>query len=160
MDPRIGMMRDNLANNYEATRTLLASLSADDLSRTAANGWVVSQLAGHVAAAPGGAVWLTSRLRNGRNATVPAFLSFIPAFRNWLQVRKLKHASSQDLLDTAERAHKELMVCVDGLQDDELDRGGVVFGRGQETVYEFLSTGVSGHAEEHRVEIRTALASG
>ncbi|MEX2247295.1 MAG: DinB family protein [Dehalococcoidia bacterium] len=157
MDARIAEIREVLAQNFEATNTLLGSLSPEDLGRTAGNGWMVSQLAGHVAAAPGGAVWLTSRLRRGRGATVPGFLSFIPAMRNWMQVRRLKQATPGELLATAKGAYERLMACVNTLKDEELDRGGVMFGVGQQSVYQFLSTGVSNHAEEHRAEIRSAL---
>ncbi len=158
MDARIAEIRDILTKNYEQTQQLLNSLSDGDLAKTAANGWTVAQLAGHVASAPGGAVWLTSRLRKGRSATVPGFLSFVPAIRNWMSTRKLKTASKEQLLELAEDAHNELFACVNTLDDAELDRGGVIFGQGEKTVFQFLSTGVSDHAEEHRGEIRAVLA--
>ena len=160
MDARIDEIRNNIERNYEKTKEMLASLSSSDMTRTAANGWSVAQLAGHVASAPGGAVWLTSRLRNGRSATVPGFLSWVPALRNWMQTRKHKQATSAELLAAAAKAHEDLLACVSGLKDEELDRGGVIFGQGQRTVYDFLSRGVADHAEEHRAEIRAALSGG
>jgi hypothetical protein len=159
MDERIAEIKNILTQNYEQTHKLLSSLTPQDLAKTAANGWTVAQLAGHVASAPGGAVWLTSRLRNGRGANVPAFLSWVPALRNWLGTRKMKQASQPELLATAESAHHRLQACVDGLQEGELDRGGIIWGMGQRTVYEFLSQNVASHAEEHRQEIRAAIGT-
>jgi hypothetical protein len=157
MDPRIAEIRDILTSNYERTSELLASLRPDDLGKRAANGWTVGQLAGHVAWAPSGAVWLSGRLRKGRGANVPGILKFIPAIRNWLEVRKMKNTTPEQLRQLAEDAHNELFAFVNTLEDGELDRGGEIFGMGAQTVYSFLAERVSGHAEEHRGEIRAAL---
>ena len=156
MNPRIEEIRTALAANLEETKRLAVSLSSDDLKRRAANGWTLGQLAKHVAISPGDDVWLTSRLRNGRDANVPAFLSFIPAMRNWMSLRGASSITPDELDRLADDAHKKLIACVDTLKDDELDKSGVIFGMGRNSVYEFLSKSVSGHAEEHRAEIRAA----
>ncbi len=157
MNPRIEEIRNALATNLDETKRLTASLSADDLKRRAANGWTLGQLASHVAISPGGAVWLTSRLRNGRDANVPGFLAFIPAMRNWMSLRGASNVTSAELTGLADENHQKLLACVDTLTDGELDNSGVIFGQGRKSVYEFLSKGVSGHAEEHREQIRTGL---
>ncbi len=159
MDPRIEEIRTALAANLEETKRLAASLKPDDMSRRAANGWTLGQLAKHVAVSPGGAVWLASRLRNGRDANVPAFLSFIPAMRNWISLRGASSVTPDDVAHLADENHQKLLACVESLSEAELDKSGVIFGQGRNTVYEFLSKGVANHAEEHRAEIRAGLAA-
>lgn len=71
----------------------------------------------------------------------------------------MKQATQPELLAAAESAHHRLAACVEGLQESELDRGGVIWGMGQRTVYEFLAQNVASHAEEHRQEIRAAIGA-
>lgn len=156
MDPRIEEIRTALTANLAETKKLAANLSAEDMSRRAENGWTIGQLAKHTAISPGGAVWLTSRLRSGRDANVPAFLSFIPAMRNWISLRGASSVTPDEVARLADENHEKLLTCVASLTDDELDKSGVIFGQGRNSVYEFLSKGVSNHAEEHRAEIRAA----
>ena len=157
MDARIAGVRDSLTINHDETAALLKRLSAEQLQRTAANGWTVAQLAGHVAVAPSSGMYVLTRLRKGGNATVPSFLSWVPALRNWFIVRKYKSATPQDMLKTAEDAYNEVLAWVNTIEDGELDRAGEVFGVGHQTVAEFLGY-ILVHGREHRAEIEAALA--
>ncbi len=156
-DPRIAPIRDSIQTNYDETSALLKRLSPDDLQRTAANGWMVAQLAGHVAISPSSAMYVLSRLRRGANATVPSFLSWVPALRNWFIVRKYKSASTSSMLQTAESARAEVLAWIDTIVDGELDRSGDVFGTGHQTLAGFLDY-ILVHGREHRAEIEAALA--
>ena len=149
-------IRDSLAVNLEETRALLQRLGPDDLKRTAANGWTVAQLAGHVAVAPSSALYVLKRLKDGRNATVPKFLSWAPALRNWFIVRRYNSATVADMLKVAEASYGELVAWVNNVSDVDLDRAGEVFGSGRQTLRSFLEY-VLEHGREHRAEIDAAL---
>lgn len=155
-DPRISAIRDSIRLNFDETQALLKRLSADDLHRHAKNGWTVAQLAGHVAVAPSSAIYVLSRLRRGGNATVPGFLSWAPALRNWFIVRRYKGATTTDMLRTAENARDELLAWVSTVEGDQLDRAGEVFGSGHKSVAGFLDY-ILEHGREHRREIDAAL---
>ncbi len=156
-DPRIPTIRDSIRLNFTETEALLNRLSPDDLARTAANGWTVGQLAGHVAVSPSSAIYVLKRLRNGGNATVPSFLSWAPALRNWFITRRYKSATTAQMLQTANDARDELLVWVDTIEHGELDRSGEVFGSGKQTLSNFLDY-ILEHGREHRGEIEAALA--
>jgi uncharacterized damage-inducible protein DinB len=158
MDPRISAIRDSLNTNHAETAAMLKNLSADALKRRAANGWTVAQLAGHVAVAPSSAMYVLKRLSKGGNATVPSFLSWAPALRNWFSVRKYNSATTDDMLQTAGKARDEVIAWTDKIADGDLDRAGEVFGVGRKTVAEFLDY-ILEHGREHRAEITAALAN-
>lgn len=153
---RITGIRDAVALNYDETCAMLDGLAPEDLQRRAANGWTVAQLAGHVAVSPSSALYVLKRLRDGRNATVPAFLSWAPALRNWFIVRKYNRATTADMRTTAGAARDELLAWVATVQDGDLEKGGEVFGSGRQTVGSFLDY-VLTHGREHRAEIAAAL---
>lgn len=155
-DARMTEIRNALTVNHEETLELLKSLRPEDLQRTAANGWTVGQLAGHVAVAPSSAIYVLDRIRKGRNATVPSFLSWAPALRNWFIVRKYRNATTEDMAATAESAYKEIFAYANGVNAAELDSAGEVFGSGRQTTAQFLAY-VLEHGREHRAEIRAAL---
>ena len=157
MDDRINAIRDGIAVNFDETTALLKRLSADDLKKRAANGWTIAQLAGHVAVSPSTMIYVLSRLQRGGNATVPSFLSWAPAVRNWFIVRKYNSATAEDMLKTTEEARDELLAWVDNTKPEDLDRAGEVFGIGRKTVAESLHY-ILEHGREHRAEITAALA--
>ena len=156
-DFRITAIRDSIGVNYEETHALLNSLSADDMQRRAANGWTVAQLAGHVAVSPSSAMFVLTRLRRGANATVPGFLSWVPALRNWFIVRKYNNASITSMIKTAADARDELLAWIGTVEEAELAQAGEVFGSGRKTLGEFLDY-ILEHGREHRAEITAALA--
>lgn len=100
---------------------------------------------------------MLKRLRSGGNATVPSFLSWAPALRNWFITRRYKSATTAQMLQTADDARNEILAWVDTVQDGELDRSGEVFGSGQQTVASFLDY-ILVHGREHRGEIEASLA--
>lgn len=155
-DPRIAAIRDSIAVNFDETQALLNRLSPEDLKRRAENGWPVAQLAGHVAVSPSSAIFVLTRLRKGGNATVPKFLSWAPALRNWSIVRRYNKATTADMLKTAGDARDELLAWVSGVKDGELANAGEVFGSGRQTLGEFLDY-ILVHGREHRAEITAAL---
>jgi uncharacterized damage-inducible protein DinB len=156
-DPRIAAIRDSIGVNFDETKALLDRLSPADLQRTAANGWTVGQLAGHVAVSPSSAIYVVSRLAKGGNATVPAFLSWVPALRNWFITRRYKSATTADMLKTADDARTELLAWLGTVQDEQLDREGEVFGTGHTSLAKFLDY-ILEHGREHRAEIDAALS--
>lgn len=157
MDARIDGLRSSITLNHEETNDMLKRLSGDDLKRRAENGWTVAQLAGHVAVSPSSAIYVLDRIRRGGNATVPWFLSWAPALRNWFIVRKYRSATPQDMLKTADDAHEKVSAWIGTVQDGDLDRAGEVFGVGRRSVAEFLGY-ILEHGREHRAEIAAALA--
>lgn len=157
MDARISGKRDALAVNHAETAAMLKGLSSDDLKRRAVNGWTVAQLAGHVAVSPSSAIYVLDRIRRGGNATVPSFLSWAPALRNWFIVRKYNSATTDDMMRTADGARDDVLAWVDTVKDGDLDNAGEVFGVGRQSVADFLDY-ILVHGREHRAEIASALA--
>jgi uncharacterized damage-inducible protein DinB len=156
MSQQIDDIRSGINTNYDETIALLGRLSADDLKRRAANGWTVAQLAGHVAVSPSSAMFVLTRLRKGGNATVPAFLSWAPALRNWFIVRRYNSATPADMKQTAAKARDEVLAWVGGIDEADLAREGEVFGSGRQSVGSFLRY-ILEHGREHRGEIEAAL---
>lgn len=156
MDQRIEAIRSAISLNHEETATMLRALAPADLKRRAANGWTVAQLAGHVAVAPSSGIYVLDRIRRGGNATVPAFLSWAPALRNWFIVRKYSGATPESMLKTAEEARDVVVAWIEGVKDGELDNAGEVFGMGRQSVSGFLEY-ILTHGREHRAEIAAAL---
>ena len=159
MSDRTAELREILTTNYEDIRSLLNRIRDDDFAKPTDAGWPVRTLAGHIAGAPRGAIFITKRLAAGRNATVPGFLSFILSLRNWLGVRKFNKATKVDLLHEWENSHNDLLAYVTTLTDEQLDKGGTVMGMGEHTAYSFLKEGVSGHAQEHANSVRKAIGA-
>lgn len=153
MPDRLPELREIVTRDYEETRSLIEALPADSLARKTENGWTVSQLAGHVANSARGAIFVIGRLRNGRNATVPGPLSFIIDLMNWNQGRKFKAAEKSQLLSAAEQSHSELVSLINGLSEEDLDRGGEVLSLGKLTMYEYLRS-CGDHAREHAADLR------
>ena len=157
MGQRTEGLRDMISKNYDDIRSLFERLSEADLDKNTDNGWTVRKLAGHIAGAPGGAIYITKRLAAGKSATVPGFLAFALSLRNWLGVRRFSKATKADLLRAWESGHNELFAFMTTLTDEQLDKGGTVMGMGEHTAYSFLAKGVAQHAQEHANDIRKAI---
>lgn len=156
MSDRLAELRDGLTRDYEETRALLQRLGDDTLARRAPNGWTVGQLAGHIATSPQGVGFVVSRLRKGGNATVPGPLAFVVDLRNWWQGRKYNKTSKSALLAAAEGAYNDAVAYVNGISNEELDRGGEVLGMGKLTTYEFIKRN-SDHQRDHATELKQAI---
>lgn len=153
MGDRLGEIRDVAARDYEEVRSLITSLPDDALTRKTSNGWTVGQLASHIAGSPKGHIYVIGRLRKGSSATVPGPLSFIVNVMNWNDARKFKNTDKAALLAAAERCYNDYVAALDGLSEDELDRGGDVLGLGKMTLYEYLMKS-GDHGREHASDLR------
>ena len=158
MGDRLAEIRDVATSDYEEVRALLTSLSEDSLSRKTANGWSVGQLAGHVADSSRGAIFVIGRLRKGGNATVPRPLAFIVDLMNWNGKRKFTNTTKSELLSFAENSYNSLVAAVNGLTEEDLDRGGEVLSLGKMTIYEYLMKS-GDHGREHAQDIRSAASA-
>lgn len=154
MSDRLAETRNVAARDYEEVRSLIGGLPEDALSRKTSNGWTVGQLASHIAGSPKGHIYVIGRLRKGGNATIPGPLSFLVNVLNWNDARKFKNTSKPALLEAAERCYNDYTAALDGLTEDELDRGGDVLGLGKMTLYEYLMTS-GDHGREHAADLRT-----
>lgn len=157
MTERLADLRDSLTRDYEEMRTLFERLRETDLGTRTPNGWTVAQVAGHIAVTPDGDIWLLDRLRKGRNAQLPGVLAPLMNTTidvgNWSRVRRFRSATKDDLLRALEDGHNKLFAYVNGLSDEELDRGGEVFRLGRFTTREYvLQRG--DHAREHAGALR------
>lgn len=155
MPDRLPELRDIITRDYEETRALIEKLPADSLAKETSNGWNVAQLAGHVANSSRGAIFVIGRLRRGGNATVPRPLAFIVNVMNWRDARKFKSATKADLLGAAEASHNDLIAALNGVSEEELDRGGEVLSLGKMTMFEYLKQS-GNHAREHAADLRQA----
>jgi hypothetical protein len=101
---------------------------------------------------------VAKRLSQGRNATIPPFLSFAIDLRNYAALRKYRRATKAGLLRELESQHNNLFAYVNELADEELDRRGAVFGLGQMSTFEYLRRAPE-HARDHGTGIRKALSA-
>ena len=157
MTERLAELRDSLTRDYEEMRALFSRLREADLRERAANGWTVAQVAGHIAVTPDGDMWLLDRLRKGRGAKLPGPFGFLMNTMintgNRSRVRAFRKATKDDLLRALELGHNKLFAYVNGLSDEELDRGGEVFRLGRFTVYEYVLRR-GDHPREHAATLR------
>jgi hypothetical protein len=155
MADRLAEIRDVVTRDYEEVRALIARLGEDTLARRTSNGWTASQLAGHIAGSPNGHVFVISRLRNGRSAAFPKPLGFMVNLLNWWTARRFRSAAKTALLQAAEDNYNRLIATINGISEDELDRGGDVLSLGKMTMYEYLVRS-GDHGREHAAELRKA----
>jgi hypothetical protein len=156
MPDRLAEIRDVATRDYEEVRALIDRLGEDTLLRETSNGWTVGRLAGHVASSPKGHIFVIGRLRKGGNATIPSPLSFLIDVRNWWEGRSFKRASKQEILRAAEGCYNDYIAAINGLTEDELDRGGDVLRLGKMTLYEYLMKS-GDHGREHAAELRKTI---
>ena len=158
MTDRLAELRDSLTRDYEEMRAIFSRLREADLGERTASGWTVAQVAGHIAVTPDGDMWLLDRLRKGRGAKLPGPLGFLMNtminIGNWSRVRKFRASTRDELLRALEDGHNKLFAYVNGLSEDELDRGGEVFQLGRFTVYEYVLRR-GDHPREHAADLRT-----
>ncbi|MEX0749482.1 MAG: DinB family protein [Dehalococcoidia bacterium] len=155
MSQRHDELRQSVTSGYEDMRALFGQLTPEAMQRPATDGWTVAQLAGHIAVSPRGQIFLINRLRKGRNATVPKPLAFIVNIRNWWMVRGFKNPTREELISALDDAHGELLACIEGISDEELDNAGTVFNSGYQTVFESVKGGAD-HSREHAAVLRAA----
>jgi hypothetical protein len=157
MGDRIVELQAIIEGAHAEIRALMERLTPEDLRKRTENGWSVGKLAGHIAESPSADLYVAKRLADGRNATIPAALSFIIDTVNYFSVRKYGNTTRDRLLAEFAAQHDKLNQYVAALTQQQLDRGGIVFGRGRQTLYEYLK-GSPSHAREHADSIERALA--
>lgn len=155
---RLSAVRDILTAHYEDMRALIGGLSETDLGRKTDNGWSVRLVAGHIAASPGGDIYVLKRLTEGKNATLPKPLAFVVNLMNWQGVRKFRKATTADLLTELETQHNAFFAYVTALSEEQLDRRGTVFGLGELSAIDYLKQTPS-HGREHGESIRKAVGA-
>jgi hypothetical protein len=156
MGDRLAEIRDVATRDYDEVRELIERLGEDTLDRKTANGWTVRRLAGHVASSPKGHIFVIGRLRKGGSASIPAPLSFLIDLRNWWEGRGFTSASKEQLLQAAESCYNDYIAAINGLSEEELDRGGDVLRLGRMTMYEYLMKS-GDHGREHAADIRKTI---
>ncbi len=155
---RLNDVRDILTSHHEDMRSLIGGLDDADLDRRTENGWSIRMMAGHIAESPKGDIYVLKRLTAGKNATLPKPLAFILDLVNWKDVRKFRRATKPDLLSVLETEHNAIFAYVTALSEEQLDRRGIVFGRGELSALEYLQQ-TPAHGREHGASIRNAVAA-
>jgi hypothetical protein len=156
MGDRHAELRDVITAGYEASRGIFERLTDAHLDLRMDNGWSVAQMAGHIASAPRADIYVTRRLSEGKNATLPAFLAFAIDITNYFGVRRYRKARKGDLLLELESQHNQLFSFLNDLSEEALYRGGTVFRRGRMTAYEYLRQSPA-HAREHGESIESVI---
>jgi len=150
--------RNVIRAELERTRTeyleLLGSLSPEDWRHASANtGWRVGQLMWHVAWAAGYAPQAVEACRKGKGRNPPAWLMH-PA--NLLITRLgSRNATPASVGEKFDRAHAALLPCLEGVKDDEWEKGVMSFGQ-----YSTIATAFrryTDHWQEHQAEILKGL---
>jgi hypothetical protein len=148
-------MRDAVTRDYQEMRTLFERLTPEMMGVRATDGWTVGQLAGHIAVSPRGLIFVLGRLRKGRNVRVPKALAFVVNVRNWWMVRKFANPTREELITALDDAQAALLAYIEGLSDEEIDRGGQFLDDGYQTVYDNVMRSGE-HSREHAEALRAA----
>ena len=150
--------RDAIRADLERIRTdyheLPDSLSAEDWRHTSANaGWRVGQLMWHVAWGAGYFPQSVEACRKGKGRNPPRWL-MDPA--NLLITRiGSRSATPASVGEKFDQAHAAVLACLEGVKDDEWDKGATSFGQ-----YTTIATSFqrySDHFREHQAEILKGL---
>lgn len=153
MGERHEQLKETLRRDHEEMRALFEQLTPEMLRRPATDGWTVGKLAGHVAVSPRGLMFILGRLRKGSNVQVPKPLQFIVNVRNWWSTRAFSNPTREQLLAELDASHAALAAYIDGLSDEELDRGGQFLDNGYQTVFENAQFSTT-HTREHAADLR------
>ena len=150
--------REAIRAELEATKAgyheLLASLSEEDWKKKSANpAWSVGQLMWHLAWAMGYFPGSVERCRTGKGMNPPSWL--MDPVNTLITRLGSRSATSESVGDKYDQAHALLLASLDGVQDDEWQKGVKSFGA-YNTV-ETIFSQASKHFEEHRADILKGL---
>jgi hypothetical protein len=158
LDERLDGLRSIASANHREMRQLIGALSDTDLDARTEIGWTVRAVAGHIAQAPGGDIYVARRLAAGKNATLPNFLAFTINIANWFAARKLRRATRAELLAELDQQHSRYVIYIESLGTYQLDQSGAVMGLGRLTTFEYLHQSPA-HAQEHAGSIRRSVGA-
>ena len=158
MNEQLAEARRQRSATYDEMRSLVRSLSDEDLGRRTDNGWTVRQMAGHIASSGNGDIFVINRVRKGKNATLPSFLAFAINGLNYMGARKFRNATRDDIVAALDEQERKVDGVIDTLQDDELQQRGKCLGMGELTLLEYLQRSGE-HPREHAASIKTAVGA-
>lgn len=150
--------RESVRAELEATRTayheLLSSISAEDWNRRSANGaWRVGQLMWHLGRGMEFFSEAVAYCRKGKAPNPPAFL--VDRVNVLLTRFGARGATPESVSEKYDAAHAALLTVLDGVQDDEWQKGVTVFA--SPYTVESAFRGAKGHFEEHRADVLKGL---
>ena len=151
--------REAVRAELEATRTafheLLKSLSPEDWKRKSGNrAWTVKQLLWHIPWATGYVPRVVNDCRQGKGFNPPAWL-MDPV--NVLITRiGSRGATPQSVADKYAAGHAALISCLEGVRDDEWQKGVTTYGNYNTIASNFHN--VTEHFKEHEADILKGLS--
>jgi uncharacterized protein (TIGR03083 family) len=153
--------RNAIRADLEATRSryhqLLDSLSEDDWDKKSANpSWNVRQLMWHLGRGMEFFSETVDQCRKGKAPNPPAFLIDIgnTVLTRWGS----RGATKESVGAKYDAAHAKLLGVLDGVKDDEWQKGVTAYGRPHTIESVFRS--VTAHFEEHEADIKKGLGRG
>ncbi len=150
--------RGAIRAELEATKTgyheLLTSLSDEDWKKKSANpAWNVRQLMWHLAWANGFIPSGVDRCKKEKGFNRPESISNM--INTWMTRIGSRGATPQSVGEKYDKAHRDAIASLDGVQDGEWTKGAKIFGEFQ-TVESTLRSPV-GHFKEHEADILKGL---
>jgi hypothetical protein len=157
--PTGSSMREALRAGLETTRSqyheLLNSLSDEDWNRKSANpSWNVRQLMWHLAWSGGFTVSGVEACRKGKGTNPPNWAADIA--NTWITRIGSRGAKKESVSKKYDEAHVKVIATLDGVQDDEWQKGARVFNQDM-TVEKTFRDNIVEHFKEHEADIKKGL---
>jgi DinB superfamily len=151
--------RTALCARLEETRlayhTLVESLSDEEWdSKHTSTTWGVRELMSHLVDGLAHAPDAIEHVRRGKQfLTLPPFLNWLTHPINfWLSKWSARGQTRQTVLARYDAAHQALVTTIEGIQENEWNRGAPCYGEGYKTVLD-LCEGPNHHLQEHTVQL-------
>jgi uncharacterized damage-inducible protein DinB len=146
-------IRAELEQTRERFHALLESVPDDRWDLQSGNrAWTVGQLLWHIAAGVGLTAGSVAMAKQGRGHNPPRWLA--NRINSFTTKRGARNADKEEVAQTYDEGHANLLAALDALGDDEWDKGSRIFGRYTTVEGHFRS--VAEHFDEHRVDIERA----
>jgi uncharacterized protein (TIGR03083 family) len=147
-------LREELESTRRAFHELLASLSEEDWRQKSANpAWSVGQLMWHLGR---GMEFFPEAVQSCRKGSGPNPPAFLVGPGNVLLTRwGSRGANPESVAEKYDRAHDELLSCLDGVADDEWSKTARIYGNDYTIESTFHEVAV--HYREHEADILRGL---
>ncbi len=149
--------RDAIRSELEATRTafheLLRSVSSEEWKKSANPAWSVGQLMWHVAWGAGHAPQAVEACRKGKAMNPPTWI--LNPISTLITRVGARGATPESVDRKYASAHAAIVACLDGVQDEEWQKGVRAFGR--YSTIESSFDRLREHFQEHEADILRAL---
>jgi uncharacterized damage-inducible protein DinB len=157
--PTASPTREAIRAQLEETRSkyheLLNSLSDEDWNKKSANpSWNVRQLMWHLAWTGGFTVSGVESCRKGKGTNPPNWIADIA--NTWITRIGSRGSNRESVGKKYDEAHAKVIATLEGVQDDEWQKGARVFNQDM-TIEKMFRDNIVEHFKEHEADIKKGL---